>query len=283
MMKINDFGTLYVVATPLGNLQDMTYRGVQVLQSVDVIAAEDTRHSSLLLQHYQIKTPLISLHEHNEHKRTVILLERLKKGESIALISDAGTPLISDPGYVLAKEARQQGITIVPIPGPCAAIAALSASGLPTDKFIFEGFLPSKAKQRKSRLSDLAQESRTLIFYESPHRVLDMFKDMQEVFGDKRIAVVARELTKRFETIRSGTLEELVNWIEKDANQERGEIVVLLHGIEQPIKQSSNADEILSLLLECMPTKKAVEVAAKVTGQRKNDLYASALHLKSKK
>lgn len=279
-MKINNFGVLYIVATPIGNLGDMTFRAVEVLQSVNAIAAEDTRHSMHLLQHYAIKTSLISLHEHNERERVAMILERLSKGESIALISDAGTPLISDPGYVLAKEARHKGIRVVPIPGACAAIAALSASGLPTDKFIFEGFLPVKSKQRKDHLIGLLDESRTMIFYESPHRIVDLLHDMREIFGDKRPAVLARELTKMFETIRSGTLDELIEWVTHDENQQRGEIVVLLEGL----KSKEGLDEvkkILLILLESLSLKQAVDITAKLTGQRKNEIYELALQLKA--
>lgn len=279
MKKINNFGILYIVATPIGNLGDMTFRAVEVLKSVDAIAAEDTRHSIALLQHYGIKTSLVSLHEHNERERAANILERLNKGESIALISDAGTPLISDPGYLLVKEARSKGISIVPIPGPCAAIAALSAAGLTTDKFVFEGFLASKSKQRKDHLRTLLDETRTMIFYESPHRIMDLLHDMQEVFGGERVAVIARELTKRFETLHSGMLNALVEWVKNDENQQRGEIVVLLEGL----KTKENPDEakkILSILLESLSVKQAVDITAKITGQRKNEIYELALQLK---
>lgn len=281
IMKINDFGVLYIVATPIGNLKDITFRAVEILQSVDVIAAEDTRHSASLLQHYTVKTPVISLHEHNERERAMSILERLIKGESVALISDAGTPLISDPGYFLVKEARNQDIRVVPIPGPSAVITALSAAGLPTDKFIFEGFLSSKSKQRKDRLMALQNESRTTIFYESPHRILDLLLDVQEVLGDERRLVIARELTKKFETIREGTVSALIEWVKSDENQQRGEIVVLLQGV----KSQENPDEIkkiLSLLLECLPMKQAVEITTKITKQRKNEVYELALQLKHK-
>lgn len=284
IMKINDFGVLYIVSTPIGNLQDMTFRAVEVLQAVSSIAAEDTRHSAPLLQRYAIKTPVISLHEHNERERVASILERLYKGESIALISDAGTPLISDPGYFLVREARNKGIRIVPIPGACAAITALAAAGLATDKFIFEGFLSSKAKQRKDSLMALHNESRTMIFYESPHRILDLLMDMQEVFGAQRVAVIARELTKLFETIRSGTLSELIEWVGGDENQQRGEIVVLLEGLKQDVVEDTLGEvkKILPILLESIPVKQAVEMTARITGQRKNEIYELALQLKRK-
>lgn len=282
-MKINHFGTLYIVATPLGNLQDMSFRAIEILKNVDCIAAEDTRHSSSLLQYFSIKTKMISLHEHNERERVTYLLERLSQGESIALISDAGTPLISDPGYVLVREAKTMGVRVVPIPGACAAITALSVAGLPTDRFIFEGFLPSKTKPRRERLASLRDEPRTLIFYEAPHRVLDLLQDMQLIFGNDRVGVIARELTKVFETIHSSTLAELVEWVEKDENQQRGEIVILIEGSKSvPIlDKNSSSDRILSALLETLPLKQAVEIAAKITDQRKNELYQRALQLKS--
>lgn len=282
-MKINDIGTLYIVATPIGNLQDITLRAIEILKTVDCIAAEDTRHSKPLLQHYLIKTPTISLHEHNEEERTQQLLKRLTQGESIALISDAGTPLISDPGYILVKNARASGVHIVPIPGACAAIAALSASGLATDRFVFEGFLPAKTKQRKQILETMRDDTRTLIYYEAPHRILDLLDDMQAIFGSLREVVLARELTKLFETIHQGTVAELIEWVKQDANQQRGELVVLVAGAapkesDQPAEVS--ALHVLKILVESLPLKQAVELAAKITGERKNRLYEIALTMK---
>lgn len=279
----NHSGTLYIVATPIGNLKDISQRAIEILHNVACIAAEDTRHSKQLLQHLAITTPLISLHEHNEETRANQLINRLQQGESIALISDAGTPLISDPGYILVKEVKKADIPVVPIPGPCALIAALSVSGLPTDRFIFEGFLPSKAKLRKERLETLQSESRTLIFYEAPHRILESLQAMQEVFGPDRQMVLARELTKLFETIRSGTINEIVDWVMKDENQQRGEIIVLVEGAQIPSAEEISVvshDKILMALLEDLPLKQAVEIAAKITGQRKNDLYEQALSIK---
>lgn len=281
-MNLNNLGILYIVATPIGNLQDMSLRAIDVLKSVNWVAAEDTRHSASLLQHYAITTPTFSLHDHNEREQTSTLLQRLQQGESIALISDAGTPLISDPGYFLVREARLLGIQVVPIPGPCAAIVALSAAGLPTDRFIFEGFLPAKTKGRVDRLTALRSESRTMIFYEAPHRILDLLEDIQTVFGQDRIVVVARELTKKFETIRSGEIAELIEWVKQDPNQQRGEMVVLVAGVTEPVANIPG-QEVLLLLLEHLPLKQAVEIAAKITGERKNELYEMALLIKNQK
>jgi 16S rRNA (cytidine1402-2'-O)-methyltransferase len=280
-MNINSQSALYIVATPIGNLQDISLRAIEILKTVDCIVAEDTRHSQSLLQHFSIKTPTIALHEHNERERTDKLLERLQKGESIALISDAGTPLISDPGYYLVREARQAGIRVVPVPGACAAIAALSVAGLATDRFLFEGFLPAKAGARLQRLEALRNESRTMIFYEAPHRILDLLKVLPEVFGESRQIVIARELTKLFETITSGTVAELIEWVAADANQQKGEIVVIIDGIKEISTEAElNAQKILNILLAELPLRQAVEIAAKITGQKKNEIYDQALRIK---
>ncbi|MEO8400483.1 MAG: 16S rRNA (cytidine(1402)-2'-O)-methyltransferase [Gammaproteobacteria bacterium] len=282
-MNINHFGTLYIVATPIGNLRDMSLRAIDILKTVNCIAAEDTRHSKSLLQHYMINTPMFALHQHNEREKSTALLERLQQGDSIALISDAGTPLISDPGYFLVREARVAGITIVPIPGACAAITALSASGLATDRFSFEGFLPAKTKQRVQSLETLRTEARTMVFYEAPHRVLDTLEDMQKVFGEKRQVVLARELTKLYETIRSAALDELVEWVKNDDNQQRGEIVIMVEGANSAVPESAeivSAENILKILMNELPLKQAVDLAAKISGLRKNELYQRALELK---
>jgi 16S rRNA (cytidine1402-2'-O)-methyltransferase len=281
-MKRHQVGTLYIVATPIGNLQDMTLRAVEVLQKVDYIAAEDTRHSLPLLKHFAIKTPTISLHEYNERERADELLKRLQLGESIALISDAGTPLISDPGYFLVREARGLDICVVPVPGACAAIAALSVSGLPTDRFIFEGFLPVKSMARQERLYALLHESRTIIFYEAPRRILDFLKDIEKVMGEDRQIVLARELTKIFETICTGSPSELITWIEKDSNQQRGEMVVLLEGAQKNKNSEELAvEQVLSILLAELPLKQAVDLATKITRNKKNDIYDRALQMKN--
>ncbi len=280
-MNRNSLGTLYIVATPIGNLQDMSLRAIDTLKSVAWIAAEDTRHSAALLKHYSITTKTVPLHEHNERERTDRLLESLQRGESIALISDAGTPLISDPGYHMVHEARTQGVRVVPIPGACAAIAALSASGLPTDRFIFEGFLPAKSVAKTQRLAALAEESRTLIFYESPHRIVETMQAMQDVLGSQRIVVIARELTKLFETIHSGTIAETLSWMTNDTDQQRGEFVVLVAGADAVSQQkTAESERILTLLLEELPLKQAVDLTVKITQSRRNDVYAFALSLK---
>lgn len=280
MMNINNFGTLYIVATPLGNLQDMTLRAIETLKNVDSIAAEDTRHSIPLLKHYGVIKPLISLHEHNEQERVEYLISELRAGKAIALISDAGTPLISDPGFLLVKKAREVGVKIVPIPGACAAIAALCASGLPTDQFIFLGFLSAKSTARLKQLEQIKYEHRTMIFYESPHRITDFFQDLLTIFEAEREVVFVRELTKLFETIRSGSLKDISEWVLNDENQQRGEIVILLAGTtKMHSPESISIDLILTELLKHLPLKKAVEAAVNITGQKKNSIYDRALRL----
>lgn len=274
-----NIGTLYIVATPLGNLKDMTQRAIETLQLVDLIAVEDTRHSASLLQQFGISTPTTALHEHNERERAASLIDRLQQGQSIALISDAGTPLISDPGYFLVREAHAAGIRVVPIPGPSALIAALSASGMPTDRFIFEGFLPAKTTACLKRLMDLQKETRTMVFYEAPHRILSLLENMEKAFGSDRRMTIARELTKMFETIRSGKIGELVEWTRNDSNQQRGEFVVLVEGNLTPPSDDAAAERILTILLESLSVKQAVEIASKMTGERKNSLYEVALKL----
>jgi len=270
---------LYIVATPIGNLSDISERAVQILKQVDLIAVEDTRHSGKLLQHSGVSTPMQALHEHNEAKKVEQLIELLTAGKSIALISDAGTPLISDPGYQLVKAAIDAGIKVSPVPGASALIAALSASGLPSDAFIFEGFLPNKSASRLKKLEALADESRTLIFYEAPHRIIDCLEDMQQVFGAERVAVVARELTKTFETIKKDSLENLLNWIKADSNQQRGEFVLLIQGQEKAATTiNAEAERILDILLQELPLKQASQLAARITGIKKNTLYELALN-----
>ncbi len=273
-------GILYVVATPIGNLDDISARALKVLRGVALIAAEDTRHSIRLLQHFGIATPLAACHEHNERDEGGRFLARLQAGEDVALISDAGTPLISDPGYHLVRQVRAAGIAIVPVPGPCALIAALSAAGLPSDRFIFEGFLPAKAVGRRARLELLKEESRTLIFYEAPHRILECLEDLQAVFGGERMAVLARELTKTFETLKGLPLAQLHAWVAADSNQQRGECVVLVAGWQAPEGDEALSAEslrVLELLLQEMPLKRAAALAAEITGVRKNLLYQVAL------
>lgn len=265
---------LYLVATPIGNREDITLRALRILREVDLIAAEDTRHSKLFLQHHGIQTPLISLHEFNEVARASHLIERMQKGERIALISDAGTPLISDPGYVLVKAVREAGITVVPIPGACALITALCASGLPTDRFIFEGFFPSKKSERESCLASLQQESRTLIFYEAPHRIVSCIESIIAVLGADRYVVLAKELTKTFEFFVEGTAQSAMDWLLGDPLHCKGEFVVLIHGavFEKSEAVSVEALRILKLLSEELSPKQAVELTAKITGEKKNAL-----------
>lgn len=277
-------GTLHIVATPIGNLDDLSVRAARVLARVDVIAAEDTRHSGRLLQHLGIQKPMIPLHDHNERDRYMVVLERLVAGEHVALISDAGTPLISDPGYVLVREARARGLQVSPIPGPCALVTALSAAGLPTDRFLFEGFLPAKRSARKTALDKLARETATLVFYESPHRILDAVADIAEVFGGARELVLARELTKAFETFYSGAAAEVLEELEADPHGTKGEFVVMVRGAE-PVESdvtSLDVDRMLRLLLAELPVKKVAKLVAELTGGSKNELYQRALVLKER-
>lgn len=269
-------GTLYVVATPIGNLQDISTRALHVLGQVSLIAAEDPRHSARLLEHFAIQTPMVPCHEHNERSSSAALVQRLLSGDSLALISDAGTPLVSDPGFHLVREARAAGVPVVPVPGASAAIAALSAAGLPSDRFVFEGFLPAKSGPRSARLQELAKEPRTLIFYEAPHRVLDAVLAMAEVFGAGRKAVLARELTKTFETIKDAELGELASWIAADSNQQRGECVLLVAGVDARAEKDTvdaESQRVLLMLAAELPLKKAAALTAQITGARKNLLY----------
>lgn len=272
-------GVLYVVATPIGNLGDMVPRAIETLQTVSLIAAEDTRHSSRLLNHFNINTPCIAYHDHSGEDRTENLVAKLEEGSSIALISDAGTPLVSDPGYRLVRLARLRGIKVVPVPGACAMVAALSAAGLPSDRFAFEGFLPAKQVARRTQLEALASDSRTLVFYEAPHRVLETLEDMRDIFGAERELVMARELTKTFETIKGDTLEAMCNWVAGDTNQQRGEIVLLVHGASKVDAEEMSAEQqrVMKILLEELPVKQAAALGAKLTGLKKNFLYQWAL------
>ena len=282
---MSTFGTLYVVATPIGNLDDISARALRVLREVALIAAEDTRHSQRLLQHFGIGTPLAACHEHNERDQGGRFIGRLQAGEDVALISDAGTPLISDPGFHLVRSARAAGIPVVPVPGACALIAALSAAGLPSDRFIFEGFLPAKATGRRQRLEALREEPRTLLFYEAPHRLLESVEDMLAVFGSERPALLARELTKTFETLKGLPLAELREFIAADSNQQRGECVLLVGGWQAPEGEEAVSAEslrVLDLLLAEMPVKRAAALAAEITGVRKNLLYQAALERQGK-
>jgi 16S rRNA (cytidine1402-2'-O)-methyltransferase len=278
-----DRGALYVVATPIGNLADMSQRAIDVLAHVDRIAAEDTRRSGRLLQHFSITTPMLALHEHNERELAPRLVEQLQQGESLAVISDAGTPLISDPGYNLVRLAREAGVSVVPIPGASALICALSASGLPTDRFVFEGFLPAKSVSRRARLEALRSETRTLIFYESSHRLVECLQDMQVVFGVDRHVVLARELTKQFETLRGDGVRNLLHWVQDDPNQQKGEMVLLVQGEAEAggHEIDNEAERILLALLDELPIKTAAKLTARITGLNKRALYDRALQLKA--
>ncbi|AYH46536.1 MULTISPECIES: 16S rRNA (cytidine(1402)-2'-O)-methyltransferase [Dickeya] len=270
--------TLYIVPTPIGNLADITQRALAVLQQVDLIAAEDTRHTGLLLQHFAINARLFALHDHNEQQKAEQLLARLQQGMSIALVSDAGTPLINDPGYHLVRRCREAGVRVVPLPGPCAAITALSAAGLPSDRFCYEGFLPAKTKARKDTLRDLLEEPRTLIFYESTHRLLDSLQDMVEVWGPERYVVLARELTKTWESLYGAPVAELLAWVQEDENRRKGEMVLIVEG-HQPDEEALSAAALrtLQLLRAELPLKKAAALTAEIHGVKKNALYRYGL------
>ena len=275
--------TLYIVATPIGNLGDITLRAIETLKKVDLIAAEDTRHSGLLLQHFAIEGRLYPLHDHNEQQKTEALIEKLKSGLSIALISDAGTPLINDPGYHLVKACYRNQITVVPVPGACAAITALSVSGLPTDRFCYEGFLPAKSKARIDLLTQLKQEPRTVVFYESTHRILDSLQDMLDVYGPEKIVVLAKELTKSWETIIHSPLKDLIEWLKADDNRRKGEFVLIVEGYDKVNEQEIDPDAIklLNRLQQEIPLKKAAGIVAEIYGLKKNQLYQLGLEQKT--
>jgi 16S rRNA (cytidine1402-2'-O)-methyltransferase len=272
-------GCLYIVATPIGNLSDITLRALETLKKVDLIAAEDTRHSQILLNHYGIQKSLISLHQHNEQQRIAELLPKLQEGQQIALISDAGTPLISDPGAQMVRTLHEKKIPVIPIPGACAAVSALSVSGLPGERFVFEGFLPFKESARRQRLNDLAKETRTLVFYEAPHRIEDLLKNLTEVCGEKRLATLVREMTKNFETIIHDTLKNIYQVVKADPNQRRGEFVLIVQGAGELTlePQEEELQRIIKILIAELPLKQAVALAAKITHAKRNHIYDLAL------
>ena len=278
-----NYGQLYIVATPIGNLQDISSRAINTLKHVDVIAAEDTRHSGHLLKQLDINTHCIALHEHNERYSAEKVIQQIIAGKNFALISDAGTPLVSDPGYFLVKLAHQKNIKVTPIPGPSALITALSAAGLATDRFCFEGFVPAKQGQRKSFYAQRAREVRTMVFYETPHRIVASLTDLCVELGEDRKVVMARELTKTFETIRNARIKDLLDWVIADNNQQKGEIVLVVQGYEE-IKQDSLIEEhtrIIKLLLQELSLKQAVKLAVEITGEKKKKLYNYALSIKN--
>jgi 16S rRNA (cytidine1402-2'-O)-methyltransferase len=283
--NVNQGGCLYIVATPIGHLADFSFRAVDILQQVDLIAAEDTRHARPLLQHYGITTPLVSFHQHNEEKQAPGLLEKIKQGMSVALISDAGTPLLSDPGMPLVKMAREQEITVSPIPGACALIAALSVAGLPMTRFRFEGFLPRTSGARRQFFAEMLNVEQTWAFYESSHRILSAMTDMLEVLPAERECVVARELTKMHETIVKGSLAAIVEKITNNPMMRKGEFVVVVAGSDKIDSDESGEDakELLKILLEECSVKTAANLAAKITGLRKKNLYQMALELTKNK
>jgi 16S rRNA (cytidine1402-2'-O)-methyltransferase len=267
-------GCLYVVATPIGHRDDFSARAIETLRAVAVIAAEDTRHSRPLLVHHNIDTPLIALHDHNERDAVDAIVRRMAAGDSVALISDAGTPLISDPGFRLVRAARAAGIRCIPLPGACAAIAALSVAGLPSDRFVFEGFLPAKAAARRGRLQELAGDARTVIFYESSHRVAESLADMRDIFGADREAVLARELTKMFETVLGEPLAELAARVVADPDQQRGEHVILVAGRgEEADAKLAEGQRVFAILRDELPPAKAAKMAAAITGAPRKLLY----------
>ena len=269
-------GTLHVIATPIGNLADLSPRARQLLGAVDAVCAEDTRHTRSLLSAFGIERPLVALHEHNEEAQAGAIVERLRAGQSLALVSDAGTPLVSDPGYRLVRAVRAAGFTVSPVPGPCAAIAALSVAGLPSDRFCFEGFLPAKAGARRERLRALAKEPRTLVFYETGHRIDDALADFVAEFGATREAVLARELTKLFETVLGDTLAELLPRVQADANQRKGEFVLVVRGSEADAAAVlMEGQRLYAKLVEHMKPSQAAKLAAELSGAPRKSLYAA--------
>ena len=271
-------GKLYIVATPIGNPADFSERALTVLREVKLVAVEDTRHSGRLFNACSINTPMLSCHDYNETERIELLLGKVAAGDDIALVSDAGTPLVSDPGFQLVRQAHARGITVVPVPGPSAVTAALCSAGLPTDRFVFEGFLPAKAGARQARLQELAKERRTLVFYEAPHRIVECLADMEACFGSERAATLARELTKTYETIIPATLGKLIERVRSDENHQKGEIVLVVGGCAASEGAlDADAEKTLKILLEELPLRQAASLAAKITGLKKNLLYDTAL------
>ena len=277
----NESGLLYVVATPIGNLDDISTRARQILGEVDLIAAEDTRHSKKLLSHLGLSTSMQAYHDHNERSMAPRLVEKLLAGNNLALISDAGTPLLNDPGFHLVKLAHQNRIRVIPVPGPSALVSALSVAGLGTEGFIFDGFLPEKQRARRTHLESLQSETRTLAFYEAPHRIRACLQDCLEVFGAQRRACIAREISKRYETVRTESLSALLEWLDGDAQQLKGEFVLLIEGCrEKSVPDNSEGKRVLEILLGKMSVSDAAAMAAEISGLKKNELYKLALEIK---
>ncbi|MGH8710383.1 MAG: 16S rRNA (cytidine(1402)-2'-O)-methyltransferase [Burkholderiales bacterium] len=274
---------LYVVATPIGNLQDISLRALEVLKQVDVVAAEDTRVTSRLLKHFEISATLMALHEHNEKRAAERVIALLQQGKSVALVSDAGTPAISDPGAIVVSRVRDAGFRIVPVPGANAAVSALSVSGQQAPHFLFYGFLPNKPSARRLELEKLKTLPYTLIFYEAPHRIVDCITDMQAIFGGERSVTIARELTKLFENIYNGSLSAALEWLSQDENQQKGEFVLLVPGAEKQSASSNDVLRILTTLLQELPVKQAVKLTAQISGENRKTLYAMALQIKGKR
>ncbi len=281
MTTQDNAGNLYIVSTPIGNLGDITERALRILAEVDLIACEDTRHTNKLLTHFSIKNKTLSLHDHNERQRQDQIANLLQEGKNIALVSDAGTPLISDPGFHIVKYLRELNLSVVPVPGACALIAALSASGLPTNRFTFEGFLPSKSGARKATLTALANEERTMVFYDAPRRAIDTVDDIVEVLGEERQIVIARELTKTFETIHNDTAGNIQKWLREDPNQLKGEMVLMIEGVKVDTSEiTPQITETLRMLVKELPPKKACAITADIYKVKKNMLYDLALSLR---
>ncbi len=274
-------GTLFIVATPIGNLGDISHRALEVLNNVETVLAEDTRHSKRLFNHYGISSKLRSCHQHNEDQILDWLYQTLDSGKDVALISDAGTPLISDPGFVVVRALRGRGYTVNAVPGASSIIAALSVAGLPTDRFVFDGFLSAKGPARRTQLTNYDTESRTIVLLESSHRIVACLQDIVNVLGDGRQLVIARELTKKFETVLAGSAGELLELLVNDANQTRGEFVLMLHGVKEMESDQADVIAVLKVLMSELPLKQAAGLAAKLTGNRKNDVYEMALSLKA--
>ena len=274
-------GILFIVATPIGNLSDITFRAVEVLKSVDIVLAEDTRHSKKLLSHLDISKPIRAFHEHNEREKTKAIIDEIHSGKSIALISDAGTPLISDPGYFLVAQAKKEDLKVVPIPGPSALITALSASGLASDSFTFLGFLPSKQTARVKLLKSLLNRNETSIFYESPKRILATLNDMQTIFGGSRKVCLAKELTKAFETIQTDSIPNLIKYLTADQSRQKGEFVILISATDKMViaEAENQLDSLLPILCAEMGASKAAKIAAKITGIDKKQCYKRAIEL----